>query len=138
MPNRAGYHKDYYLDNRERLLLRAKLNHALHRERDNLRCYLWHRRYPKSCEDKNIRRRAQKYGCSPEVRLTKSEWELLKRIYGHSCAYCGGQDQLTKDHDIPLSRGGDHTFANVVPACLSCNSKKHTKTGAEFRRDLTL
>lgn len=30
----------------------------------------------------------------------------------------------TVDHVVPLTRGGDHTLANVRCACLSCNSAK--------------
>ncbi len=32
----------------------------------------------------------------------------------------------------PLSRGGHHVAANVVPACGPCNYRKHTKTVLEF------
>jgi 5-methylcytosine-specific restriction endonuclease McrA len=36
------------------------------------------------------------------------------------------------DHMIPVSRGGFHTIANIVPACQPCNSTKHDKNLAEF------
>jgi hypothetical protein len=38
----------------------------------------------------------------------------------------------TKDHDIPLSRGGGNG-ANVVWACYECNHVKGSMTGAEYR-----
>jgi hypothetical protein len=52
-------------------------------------------------------------------------WEKALRLYSHACAYCGrkGAD-LTEDHVVALSQGGDHSCENIVPACLSCNSKK--------------
>ena len=31
---------------------------------------------------------------------------------------------LTRDHLVPLSRGGDNEWTNVVTACSSCNTKK--------------
>ena len=31
---------------------------------------------------------------------------------------------LTRDHLIPLSRGGDNEWSNVVTACSSCNTRK--------------
>ena len=40
------------------------------------------------------------------------------------CHYCGRMAKLTIDHVIPLSKGGDHSRSNVVPACQRCNSQK--------------
>jgi 5-methylcytosine-specific restriction endonuclease McrA len=65
--------------------------------------------------------------------LTKGEWELLKIIHLNSCAYCGDiPDKLTQDHVIPLSKGGAHSFENIVPACVSCNSSKGTQLADDF------
>lgn len=57
--------------------------------------------------------------------LTPDEWvEIIARSDGR-CAYCGCvPDRITMDHVIPLSRGGNHTASNVVPACGPCNSRK--------------
>jgi 5-methylcytosine-specific restriction endonuclease McrA len=53
------------------------------------------------------------------------------------CAYCGRQSaQLTRDHDVPLIRGGNHRIDNTRPACARCNSKKGRSTGDEFRARL--
>ena len=35
------------------------------------------------------------------------------------------QENLTVDHVVPLSKEGKHDIENIVPACKSCNSKKH-------------
>jgi 5-methylcytosine-specific restriction endonuclease McrA len=43
------------------------------------------------------------------------------------CAYCGKllrKTEVTRDHAIPLSRGGRGSIWNQVPACVSCNQKK--------------
>lgn len=43
------------------------------------------------------------------------------------CAYCGNQfheDDLSKDHIMPLSRGGRDLWMNVVTACKPCNHRK--------------
>jgi 5-methylcytosine-specific restriction endonuclease McrA len=34
---------------------------------------------------------------------------------------------LTLDHLVPLAKGGTGLFANIVPACLSCNDSKGAK-----------
>jgi len=40
------------------------------------------------------------------------------------CQYCGVHADLTFDHLIPRSRGGQTTWGNVVTACSACNLKK--------------
>jgi len=49
----------------------------------------------------------------------------------HLCLYCGEQfprHALTRDHVVPLSRGGRDTWQNVVSACLPCNVRKGSRT----------
>ncbi len=52
----------------------------------------------------------------------------------HLCMYCGevlAGYQLTRDHVIPLSRGGRDYWSNVVAACKSCNHRKGAHTPEE-------
>jgi 5-methylcytosine-specific restriction endonuclease McrA len=49
--------------------------------------------------------------------------EVLRRD-NHTCQYCGSTKHLTLDHVIPRSKGGQHTWDNVVTACEKCNSTK--------------
>jgi 5-methylcytosine-specific restriction endonuclease McrA len=49
----------------------------------------------------------------------------------YTCQYCGRpsvqlrpREALTRDHVVPLSRGGLNTWTNVVTACSACNTKK--------------
>ena len=47
------------------------------------------------------------------------------------CLYCGhrfNRPQLTRDHVMPVSRGGRDCWENVVSACFSCNSRKGSRT----------
>ena len=56
------------------------------------------------------------------------------------CQYCNTEVTLksgTVDHVIPRSKGGTHTWENVVLACTKCNQKKGNKWAAEFRLKLT-
>lgn len=50
------------------------------------------------------------------------------------CMYCGKPFQsrlLTRDHIIPMSRGGTDIWPNVVTACRSCNTTKGCRTPEE-------
>ena len=43
------------------------------------------------------------------------------------CMYCGNQypsKDLTRDHVLPVSRGGKDFWSNVVSACHGCNTRK--------------
>jgi 5-methylcytosine-specific restriction endonuclease McrA len=58
---------------------------------------------------------------------TLSQWLSRVRLYGWRCTYCGKRltkKTLTKDHRIPLSRGGSDYASNLVPACGRCNTSK--------------
>jgi len=51
---------------------------------------------------------------------------------GHSCQYCGNRAE-TLDHVVPRSRGGSHTWDNVVAACRPCNVGKADRLLHETR-----
>ena len=40
-------------------------------------------------------------------------------------------EQLTVDHVIPKSRGGEKSWTNLVAACKKCNQKKGCRTPQE-------
>jgi 5-methylcytosine-specific restriction endonuclease McrA len=49
----------------------------------------------------------------------------------YTCQYCGRnamqlrhRESLTRDHVVPLSRGGTNAWTNVVTACSGCNTRK--------------
>jgi 5-methylcytosine-specific restriction endonuclease McrA len=46
------------------------------------------------------------------------------------CQYCGRSAENV-DHVIPKSRGGEHSWENVVAACRRCNSRKENRLPAE-------
>jgi 5-methylcytosine-specific restriction endonuclease McrA len=59
----------------------------------------------------------------------------------HRCQYCGRNfpnSQLSFDHVLPRSRGGETSWENVVCSCVTCNSKKGGRTPQEARMRLLL
>jgi 5-methylcytosine-specific restriction endonuclease McrA len=56
----------------------------------------------------------------------------------YRCQYCGrhrrnlrGREFLTRDHVVPISRGGLNSWENVVTACSPCNNRKGSGLPAE-------
>lgn len=50
---------------------------------------------------------------------------------GSTCVYCGSS-ATSIDHVVPRSRGGTHTWDNVVAACRRCNHTKADRSLAEL------
>jgi 5-methylcytosine-specific restriction endonuclease McrA len=49
----------------------------------------------------------------------------------HSCQYCGDTlpaSELTFDHVIPVSQGGNKDWENIVACCVNCNRRKGDRT----------
>jgi 5-methylcytosine-specific restriction endonuclease McrA len=58
---------------------------------------------------------------------------------GYRCQYCGrhrsqlrGREFLTRDHIVPMSRGGNNDWRNVVTACSPCNNRKGSHLADEM------
>lgn len=57
---------------------------------------------------------------------------------GYRCQYCyrhrrelGYRESLTRDHIVPISRGGNNHWTNVVTACSRCNLRKGNRLASE-------
>jgi 5-methylcytosine-specific restriction endonuclease McrA len=78
--------------------------------------------------DAKHRRRARLAGSGGSH--TAAEWNGLKEFYDYTCLLCNRREpeiKLTRDHYIPISRGGTNDIDNIIPLCKSCNSRKHAK-----------
>ena len=56
----------------------------------------------------------------------------------YACQYCGrhrsdlkGRQFLTRDHIVPVSRGGGNSWDNVVTSCSPCNNRKGNRLPSE-------
>ena len=70
----------------------------------------------------NQRRRALKKQL-PNT-LTPQQWEQCEKDFDYTCCYCGQAKKLTIEHFKPISKFGELTANNVLPACPSCNSSR--------------
>lgn len=105
------------------------------RERNQEYCHAELRRYARENPDlvaalharKRARRRTQMVEfVSPLV--------VLERDDG-VCGICGGDVDPFDwhlDHIVPLSRGGEHSYANTQPSHPACNLRKHTQLQEEM------
>jgi 5-methylcytosine-specific restriction endonuclease McrA len=72
----------------------------------------------------------------PFKKIILSRKNILRRD-GHRCLYCGrGDIPLTLDHVVPLSRGGEESWENLVCACVKCNNRKGDRTPEEANMPL--
>ena len=70
----------------------------------------------------------------PRVKLTRREVFIRDNF---TCQYCGRRDvELTIDHVVPRSRGGGHSWDNLVSACKVCNHRKGGRSPIEARMKL--
>ena len=133
--------------NREKSVAQARKWNVENRERYNANMKSWRERNKEKVAEQNRKQREK----NPEARkvndhkrralklengvfeMSKRDWNRLVARYDYCCAYCREHKDLTMDHVIPLSRGGRHSIGNIVPACRSCNSKKHSKFIVEWK-----
>ena len=145
--HKKEYHKkwfpEYYIKNREEILRKAKEhyeNGGKERRKEYYRKTSEIRRKYENTWAKTEKGKVknQKSNSMRRTRerkiintLTAQEWIDILKKYKFRCAYCGKEftlfDRETRDHVIPISKGGDNVKENIVPACQSCNSKKHNK-----------
>jgi 5-methylcytosine-specific restriction endonuclease McrA len=59
-------------------------------------------------------------------RIRVNRHRIMRRD-GYTCVYCGNKKELTIDHVIPKSKGGDNSWKNLVTCCSPCNLKKGDK-----------
>ena len=77
--------------------------------------------------------RLYRYDRVPKQTLRFNRKNLFARDQNR-CQYCSKEfptHQLSFDHVVPKSRGGDTSWFNVVCCCLKCNSVKGNRTPKE-------
>lgn len=120
----------YRARNREAIRARKAAYHVANRERLLARTKTWHRAHPDVIAHYAASRRARKFQNGGSHTL--QEWREKVTEYGNRCAYCRLEKPLERDHVVPLTRGGSDDITNIVPACRTCNARKHTRTATEY------
>jgi len=142
--NKAGYRQrhrertaaaaaEYEQRNKERIAARRVAERKADPAKFSARTRKYAENNPEAVHLNKLRRRAREAGADNRV-ITVRDWLRLCERFRHCCAYCGERKPLTRDHVIPLSRGGRNAIGNLVPACGSCNYSKGQKLLVEWRR----
>lgn len=111
-------HRQYYLDNREKILQKRKEAYSTKegRARHLIQAY----------------RQQDKEGNRGQCTLTVEE---LVSIIDCGCKWCGEKDWRKLGADR-IDNSKPHTFENCVCSCLSCNVKRFgSKTVCQFTKD---
>lgn len=122
----------YSAANREKERARSAAWRAANPEKMTAAVKSWRARNPERQREMAKARRAALAGAEVHT-ITDRDWRRLCARYGDRCAYCGKAGALTKDHRVPITRGGRHAIGNLLPACRSCNSSKHSLCITEWR-----
>jgi len=107
-----------------------------HKEEHQARMRAYYETHRSAYRETDRRRRAMELGAEDS-----HDWEEfveLCTILDFRCQGCGRQfasaSELTEDHVIPLSRGGNDDIENIQPLCKSCNSSKGVRTMDEWKQ----
>lgn len=72
----------------------------------------------------------------PYQMIDLSRKNIMRRD-SFKCQYCGSRTHnMTIDHVIPKSRGGNESWENLVAACIRCNNRKGNRTPDEANMKL--
>jgi len=106
--------------------------HSRYRDVEARRRYM--REFYRQPAQKEKRR---KYDRERMARLTRERFAVFIAKFNGQCVYClrtiAEHDiRLTRDHKVPLARGGTDDDDNIVAACFDCNRRKGTKSYEQF------
>lgn len=78
------------------------------------------------------KKREAKIEANGGLRHTNGEWNMLCKLAEYKCLCCkkgmkqnGNGNHLTRDHVVPLCKGGTDHISNIQPLCKLCNSLKN-------------
>lgn len=134
-PDRKAAQHENYILNREDRIKGHHENYLLNREDRIKNAVVWRKNNPERFKEINLKkeqtRRARKANGFVELIDLFSVWCRDAGL----CFLCGFPADKTNwwlEHVVPLSRGGEHSYANVAVSHSECNRRKHNKLLEEF------
>ena len=121
-----GYMRANYLANRDERLRRGRERWAANPVESSARLKRYKQRNPERISALWAKRDALKRGAAFSELVRR---DVVFELGAGLCGICGlAIDGLFEvDHIVPLSRGGDHSYANTQPSHPRCNNSKGAK-----------
>lgn len=89
----------------------------------------WNTEHPEAFKTHLFNNYARRHGVEPGH--TYEQWQAKLALAGGKCAECGSTERITRDHIVPLTRGGSDHIDNIQPLCRSCNTSKRNRDAAK-------
>lgn len=132
-PKHGEYTRQWQKAHPEKNREKARRWRHAHPEKAREVAQRWKKANKEKCAQHSVNRRACVRGA--EGSHTLAEWQECKTRYRYKCHWqihpnCPvvlTDKTATRDHVVPISKGGSHSISNIVPACRSCNSRKWTR-----------
>lgn len=132
-----AYSREYREKNPERTLKTQREWRKANKEKMDKYRNDWIENHPESYKASRSRRRYRRRVLTQEAFVEDVNAKKLLESFDMKCGICGGEIDESKknphplslhiDHIVPLSKGGEHSYANCQPAHASCNIQKGTK-----------
>ena len=126
----------YRENNREKVRERNRVYRENNPEKARESRRTWQKNNPEKAREYNRKRRAMKLEVNENY--TPEDERYTRLIFSEMCFKCKSKENLTIDHNYPLSEGNALERDNAVLLCQSCNSSKGTKRPEEFYSPLEL
>ena len=139
MPKHAAYnashreqHAAYYVTHHEEMRVKDLVRNPLRRPAKRPYMAVYDVTHRDEKQERERIRKARQAGNGAFTVLPR-DWRRMLHRYRNACAYCGRSGVLTREHVIPIARGGRHSIGNLLPACRGCNFGKNRKLLIEWR-----
>ena len=129
-----SYNREYREKNPKRVLKAQREWREANKEKVDKYRKDWIENNPESYKESRARRRHRRRALVRESFVEDVDTKKLLDSFDMKCGICGGEIDEDKknphplalhiDHIVPLSKGGEHSYANCQPAHASCNVQK--------------